>query len=138
MASRRRKPVRKSTRKRPASSGRSAVKRKRNDTTRRKAKTAPRAANKSSSKRRNAGSPKRGKHSTRKGTTRRAPRAGKRAKLKRNRQGGLLEFQGYSFDFENFGDFQRAYRTVGDEREHAYDAFMSAKESATEEDNDDE
>lgn len=56
-----------------------------------------------------------------------------RPKLKRNKQGGLREYQGKRFRETKFGDYKAALKSVGEENQHAYDEAVEALREGLEE-----
>lgn len=146
-----RKAKRKSTTKRPVQSGRSRSqqqqKRKSNHGRKptssgtRKRSTKPSAAKRSATRR--ATAPKRSARKQRSPSRNQKPTAKRgrrlreaverstRPKLKRNKQGGLREYQGPKFGQTKFGGYKEALKRVGDESQHAYDEAVESLREAT-------
>lgn len=57
-----------------------------------------------------------------------------RSKLKRNKQGGLREYQGPKFGQTKFGGYKEALKRVGDESQHAYDEAVESLREALDND----
>lgn len=49
-----------------------------------------------------------------------------RPKLRRNKQGGLREYQGPTFGQTKFGGYKEALKRVGEENQHAYDEAVES------------
>lgn len=108
-----------------------------------RAATKPRSSKRSTAKRardtKRTARNKRSASRDRKQTARRGKRIRKtverstRPRLKRNKRGGLREYQGPKFGQTKFGGYKEALKRVGEESQHAYDEAVEALREGLEE-----
>lgn len=105
----------------------------RNRTGKRTATKRPRDTKRAARVTRKTGSDKRKTPASSKRVRKNVERA-TRPKLKRNKQGGLREYQGPTFGRTKFGGYKEALKRVGEESQHAYDEAVESLREALDND----